>query len=228
LIDFALQESLVKGLNDAERRYSGWLSTFQMLGNDFIYANPSNLMVFADNHDMSRFFTYLNENFELFKLGMTFLLTVRGIPQIYYGTEILMKNPTSTSHGVIRADFPGGWHGDKVNAFTGEGLSTQQREAQEFFKKLLNWRKNNPVIHNGKLKHFRPNNGIYVLFRYNEKNKVMIVLSKNKKDVELELEWYREALGDATSGLEIISGIEVSLKDKLTVPAMAPMVIDII
>ena len=227
LIDFPLQEGLVKGLNDEERQYSGWISTYRMLANDFIYADPFNLVVFPDNHDMSRFFTYLNENFELFKLGITFLLTTRGIPQIYYGTEILMKNPRSRSHGVIRADFPGGWQGDEVSAFTGKGLSGQQGEAQNFMRKLLNWRKNNSVIHNGKLKHYRPKNGVYVFFRYDKKNKVMIALSKNKKTVDLELDWYEEALGDASKGFDVISRRMILLDKKLTVPAMSPMVIEI-
>jgi len=198
-----------------------------MLANDFIYAAPFNLVVFPDNHDMSRFFTYLNENFVLFKLGITFLLTTRGIPQIYYGTEILMRNPGSRNHGIIRADFPGGWQDDEINAFTGEGLTDQQRDAQEFMRKLLNWRKNNSAIHNGKLMHYHPKNGVYVFFRYNEKSKVMIALSKNKKTVDLELDWFEEALGTATKGLEVISGKEIYLKEKLTVPAMSPMVIEI-
>ncbi len=227
LFDFPLQESLVKGLNDEEKKFSGWISTYEMLAKDFVYADPFNLVVFADNHDMSRFFTYLNEDFDLFKLGITFLLTIRGIPQIYYGTEILMKNPNSTAHGVIRADFPGGWRKDKVNGFTGEGLANHQEEAQEFMRILLNWRKGNTAIHKGKLIHFCPNKGVYVYFRYDEKNKVMIVLSKNKKTVDLQLDWYREALGEATEGVEVISEKRIFLDRKLTVPAMSPMVIEI-
>ena len=227
LMDFPLQESVIKGLNDEERRFSGWISTYRMLANDFIYADPLNLVVFPDNHDMSRFFTYLNENFDLFKLGITFFLTTRGIPQIYYGTEILMKNPETKDHGVIRSDFPGGWAEDKMNAFTGKGLSDQQQEAQAFLKKLLNWRKNNAVIHNGKLIHYCPKKGVYVFFRYENKSKVMIALSKNKKTVDLELDWFKEALGDASEGREVISGKMISLEKKLAVPAMSPMVIEI-
>jgi neopullulanase len=227
LIDFPLQEALIKGINDEEKRFSGWISTYEMLAKDFVYADPFNLVVFGDNHDMSRFFTYVNEDFELFKLGITFLLTVRGIPQIFYGTEILMKNPGTRDHGIIRADFPGGWRGDDINAFTGEGLSDQQKKAQKFMRKLLNWRKNNSVIHKGKLIHYCPRKGVYVYFRYDKKSKVMIALSKNKKTVDLELDWYKEALGEASKGLEVISGKETILKDKITVPAMSPVVIDI-
>ena len=221
LMDFPLQEQVVQGLNsDLNRMY-------EMLALDFIYADPSNFVVFPDNHDMSRFYTQVNEDFDLFKLGIAYFLTVRGIPQIYYGTEVLMKNPGTTDHGVIRSDFPGGWAGDKVNGFTGEGLTKQQKEAQAFFKKLLNWRKDNNIIHRGKLMHFTPQDDIYVLFRYYDEGKVMVVLSKNKETVSLDLGRFAEMLGDASKGKEVISGKEVTLKGSLEVPAMTPMIIEI-
>ena len=120
-----------------------------MLANDVVYADPFDLVVFADNHDMSRVYTQLNEDYDAWKMAMVFLATTRGTPQIYYGTEILMANRESEDHGLIRSDFPGGWPGDKVNAFTGKGLTRQQREAQQFMRELLNWRKTQPVIASG-------------------------------------------------------------------------------
>ena len=117
-----------------------------MLAQDFIYAAPEEMVVFPDNHDMSRIFTQLNEDYQKFQNAIVHTLTVRGVPQIYYGTEILMTNPGTGDHGIIRSDFPGGWAGDTTNAFTGAGLTVQQKEAQNFIKKLLNWRKNTPTV----------------------------------------------------------------------------------
>ncbi len=227
LMDFPLQEKLTKALNDKQTRWSGWLSAYETLANDFVYADPFNLVVFPDNHDMSRFFTQVNENYNLFRLGIAYYMTIRGIPQIYYGTEILMNNPGTTDHGIIRSDFPGGWSRDEINGFTGAGLSEQQNDAQAFMKKLLNWRKGNTVVHNGGLLHYNPKDGIYVLFRMNEEGKVMTVLSKNENDFELDLSRFSEGLGDATSGYEVISDNDVSLETTLMVPAMSPMIIEI-
>ncbi len=227
LMDFPLQVKVVEGLNAKEESFSGWVFTYEMLANDFVYADPFNLVIFPDNHDMSRFYTQVNEDFDKFKLGITYFLIVRGIPQIYYGTEILMKNPGTSDHGIIRSDFPGGWEGDEINAFTGDGLSSLEKEAQEFMKKLLNWRKGKEVIHNGQLMHFNPKNGVYVLFRMNDKDKVLVVLSKNEAEIELNLDRFEEVLGNATNGVEIISGNNVSLEGTLTVPAMSPMIIEV-
>jgi glycosidase len=226
LMDFPLQSGVVEGLNEKETNFSGWIKTYERLANDFIYADPMNMVIFPDNHDMQRFYSQVNEDFDLFKLGITYFLTVRGVPQIYYGTEILMTS--SSDHGIVRSDFPGGWAGDKVNAFTGKGLSAKEKEAQDFFKTLLNWRKNNAAVHNGKLMHFNPKEGVYVLFRYTDREKVMVVLSKNDKAVSLDLSRFSEVLsGQNTQGKEILSGRDISLKGSLEVPAMTPMVIEI-
>lgn len=226
LMDFPLMEALPKALNSKEDRRSGWISAYETLAKDFLYADPFNLVVFPDNHDVSRFYTQVNEEFDLFKLGITYFLTIRGIPQIYYGTEILMANPGTTAHGIIRSDFPGGWPGDKINGFTGQGLTEQQKEAQEFLRKLLDWRKGNSVIHNGELMHFTPEEGIYVLFRYTDTGRVMIVLSKNTTETPMPLQRFAEIIGNASEGREILTGKELSLAEELIVPPMSPMVIE--
>jgi len=162
-------------------------------------------------------------------LALTFLATVRGIPQIYYGTEILMKNPGTEDHGIIRSDFPGGWENDSINAFTGKGLSAKQKEAQQFIKKLMNWRKNTPLVHNGKLMHFAPKNQdeIYVLFRYDMNAKIMVVLSKNDKDIMMDLKPYREILGNELTGKDILSGTAFNANEKILVRAMSSMIIEL-
>lgn len=227
LMDFPLQSALQKGLTEKENWNEGLIKLYEALAYDFLYPDPNNLVIFPDNHDMSRFYMQVGMDVDLFKLGITYILTTRGIPQIFYGTEILMTHKESNSHGHIRKDFPGGWEGDKVNAFTGKGLLKKEIEVQNFFKKLLNWRKGNPVIHTGKLTHFAPENGVYVFFRYNNDKKVMIVLNKNKEDHHLKLKRFNEMIGGCSKGKDVISETQFNMKDEIIVPALAPLILEL-
>ena len=227
LMDFPLHNGLISALNEEEGWNSGWIKAYEMLSNDFQYADPYNLVIFPDNHDMSRFYTQVGEDYELFKLGISYIMTMRGIPQIFYGTEILMANPGTDAHGIIRSDFPGGWPGDEQNGFTGENLPEQRLKAQQFMKKLMNWRKEKEVIHTGHLKHFAPENGVYVYFRYNEQDQVMVVLNKSKKEQKLDLSRFSEILRPGSSGKDVISGNEYALDQFLKVPARTPLILEI-
>jgi glycosidase len=227
LMDFPLNNAVVQGLKNPETWGGGLVTLYEALANDFLYPNPDDLVIFPDNHDMSRFYTQLGENADLLKMGLAYYATTRGIPQIFYGTEILMSNPGTEEHGVIRSDFPGGWTGDQVNAFTGAGLSAKQKDAQDYFRKVLNWRKTNPVVHSGALKHFAPENGIYVYFRYNESGKVMVVLNKNQEAKALDTARFSEVMANCTSGKEIISGKTLTDLKTLDVPAMSAMIIEL-
>lgn len=227
LMDFPLNNAVVQGLKNPETWGGGLVTLYEALANDFLYPNPGDLVIFPDNHDMSRFYTQLGENADLLKMGLAYYATTRGIPQIFYGTEILMSNPGTEEHGVIRSDFPGGWAGDQVNAFTGAGLSAKQKDAQDYFRKVLNWRKTNPVVHSGALKHFAPENGIYVYFRYNESGKVMVVLNKNQEAKTLDTSRFSEVMAACTSGKEIISGKNITDLNTLNVPAMSAMIIEL-
>ncbi len=227
LMDFPLQGALRKGLTEKEGWSEGLMRMYEMLANDFLYADPSNFVIFPDNHDMSRFFTQMNEDYDLFRMGMVYTYTMRGIPQIYYGTEILMKNPGTDDHGIIRSDFPGGWPGDKVNAFTGEGLDAQQKEAQELLRRLGLWRKQATVIHQGKLRHYLPVNGLYVYFRYDDKDKVMVVMNKNEKPASLELGRFSDMIGSARNGKDILTGQTQLIGKSLAIPAKSAMVLEL-
>ncbi len=220
LMDFPVQENLVKALN-----VGSWNPVYEMLANDFLYPDPDNLVVFPDNHDMNRFYASIGEDYAKFKLGLAMILTTRGIPQIYYGTEILMSNPGDGDHGIIRSDFPGGWTGDKINAFTGDGLTSQQQEAKAFMKKILQWRKGASALHNGKLLHYVPERNTYVYFRYNDTDKVMVVLNMGTEPATLSLDRFSEALPAQSSGKDVIGGKAYQLTGNLTVPAMTPMII---
>ncbi|NJL13027.1 MAG: glycoside hydrolase family 13 protein [Microscillaceae bacterium] len=229
VMDFPLQHALVQALNTEKETWeAGLIKLYEALANDFVYAHPEDLMIFLDNHDMDRFYTQIRENLAHFKLGLAYLLTMRGIPQVFYGTEILMENTAyPENHLIIRADFPGGWPGDASNAFTGEGLRPDQKEAQEFCRLLLNWRKNKPLIHEGKLMHFFPQwNGTYVFFRYNETEKVMVVLNKSDKTETLNLAQFRGLLTEK-EGREVISGKVMPLVDTLAVPAKTALILEL-
>jgi glycosidase len=227
LMDFPLNNAVIQSLKNPESWGGGLVTLFEALANDFQYADPEKLVIFPDNHDMSRIYTQLGENYDLLKMSIAYYATTRGIPQIFYGTEILMSNPGTEEHGVIRSDFPGGWAGDQVNAFTGSGLSEKQKQAQEFFSKILNWRKTSEVIHSGKLKHFAPEDGVYVYFRYNQNQKVMVVMNKNAQEKSIDTNRFSEIMDNSTSGKDVISGTTITDLKNLKVPAMSAMIIEL-
>lgn len=192
-MDFPMQKAIVEALNEAESWDKGFVKMYEGLANDFSYANPSKIMIFPDNHDMDRIFTQLKENVVNTKMALGYMLALPRISQLYYGTEILMQNSAKPGdHGLIRTDFPGGWSGDKSNAFTGEGLTANQLEMQSFLKKVLNYRKNSEAIHSGKTIHFAPENGVYVLFRILGDETVVVILNKNDKPISLNLNRFEE------------------------------------
>ncbi|WP_010520181.1 glycoside hydrolase family 13 protein [Croceivirga radicis] len=223
VMDFPIQHALSTSLNDA----GSWNAVYEELGQDYLYPDPNNLVVFPDNHDMSRIYTQLNEDADLVKLALTYVATVRGIPQIYYGTEILMGNKGTEDHGIIRTDYPGGWAKDKVNAFTGDGLTKEQKDAKAYLSKLFNWRKNAEVIHNGKLIHFAPKDNIYVYFRYNEHQKVMVILNKDANAKLLDVVDYREVLKGSVSGKDVLTGKQFKNANTINVSAKTAMIIEI-
>lgn len=226
VFDFPLQKALVDGLNEKETWGTGIIKLYEALAMDFQYADPFNLIIFPDNHDMSRIYTQLNENYELYRLAMTYILTARGIPQIYYGTEILMHNRGTESHGVIRTDFPGGWEGDATNAFTGENLEPKAVAAQHFVKRLQNWRKTATAIHYGNTKHYVPENGVYVFFRYTNDKKVMVILNKSDKEVKLKTDRFYEVLSKGEKAKEIIMKKDITIGEEISILPFAPMILD--
>jgi glycosidase len=233
LMDFPLQDalrwglSLPEGTKTKDLRDKGLLSLYRALADDFVYSDPRELVVFPDNHDLSRVYTQLGEDYDLFRMAMAFVLTVRGVPQIFYGTEILMSNKGTEDHGVIRSDFPGGWPEDTANAFTGAGLDARQLEARQFIRTLLHWRRDTPVLHTGQLMHFRPENGVYVLFRYDSTATVMLVLNKNEAAIDLPLERFQERLQGVGAARDVLSGEVVSLAAPLRVPGRSPMLLEL-
>lgn len=192
-MDFAMQSNIVEALTQHESYNSGLTKIYEGLANDFHYASPKDIMIFPDNHDMSRIFTQLKGDVVNTKMALSYLLMLPRIPQIYYGTEILMNDFAKPGdHGLIRTDFPGGWKGDLVNAFTGEGLTDTQKDMQLFLQKVLNFRKNSKAIHDGKTIHFAPENGTYFLFRIKDDEVVVHIINKNEKPIIIDLNRFSE------------------------------------
>ncbi|HKJ43649.1 MAG TPA: glycoside hydrolase family 13 protein [Sunxiuqinia sp.] len=227
LMDFPLQNAVANAMRDSDTWDKGLIEIYDALANDFLYPDPNSLVVFPDNHDMQRIYTQLDEKADLDKMVMAFYLTTRGIPQIYYGTEILKASPGPKDDGIIRSDFPGGWAGDSINAFTGVGLTGAQKDMQNYMRTILNWRKNDEAMHSGKLMHFVPKDGLYVYFRYNDDETVMVVLNKNKEEKELTTDRFQEITKGFTHGTDIISSTKIEDISKFSVPARSAMIIEL-
>ncbi len=228
LMDFPLQNALTDAMNENDQDWGKGLNKiYSVLSNDLVYANPDNLVVFGDNHDMSRFYTQVKHDQALFRMGISFLMTTRGIPQIFYGTENLMSNPKSSEHGEIRGDFYGGWPGDAKDAVSQKGFTADEKSTQDFFKKLLNWRKNNSVIHDGKLLHFGPENGVYVYFRYTNTGKVMVVLNKNAQEKVIDLAKFAEIIQPGMAAKEVITDKQFTLGANLNVAGKTAMILEV-
>jgi len=215
-MDFPMQKSIVEALNENESWDKGLVKMYEGLANDFAYTTPKDVMVFLDNHDKSRVYTEFGEDVTKTKMGLAYMLCLPRIPQLYYGTEILMDDTANPgNHGLIRTDFPGGWKGDTINAFTGEGLSSEQKDMQSFLKKLLNYRKNSKAIHDGKTVHFSPFMGTYFLFRIIEGETVAIIINKNDKPITIDLKRYSEVGLDGKPLNNIITGEVVGWNEEL-------------
>lgn len=226
LMDFPIVDLMPSVLNDEETYASGLLRLYETIAADFIYADPMKLLVFPDNHDRSRLYSRLHENLDLLETSLLFTATTRGIPQYFYGTEVLITSPVERDDGRLRADMPGGWPGDRINAFTGAGLSPKQQEAQDYLGKLLNWRKTSSAVTSGKLLHYIPRHGLYVYFRYDEKQVVMVVLNKSRKDTDLDLSRFRRMLKEAKFGRNVLTGESVDLTAPLHLTALKSVAIE--
>ncbi|WP_246840590.1 glycoside hydrolase family 13 protein [Lacimicrobium sp. SS2-24] len=226
MFDFPLQQAVVNGLVNDESWGTGLREIYLSLANDFMYADPYALVIMPDNHDMSRIYTQLNEDPKLFEMAMVLFATTRGIPQFFYGFEILMANPDSDDHGIIRSDFPGGWPGDGVNGFSGKGLSARQTEAQQFVRKLLNWRKTADAVHRGKLTHYAPDQGYYTYFRQTEQQTLMVVINKNDAAVRIDSTPYYEVIQGLNEATDVLNG-GTQMLEALTVPARSATIFEL-
>lgn len=217
VMDFPLQALINQAFDEETGEWGGGLyKLYDYQTQDLVYVNPMNLLTFLDNHDTSRFAQTdeMAKNLKRYKQAMVFLLTTRGIPQIYYGTEILMTGDKGKGDGDLRKDFPGGWQGDTRNCFAKNGRTALENEAFEFTRQLLNWRKGNQVIGKGSLKHYSIQNGVYVYQREFNGKSVVIIMNGTDDSKELDLAPYQEIL-PRENALDVLTGKNVNLSGKL-------------
>ena len=228
VMDFPLHDILSRTLHEEQSWDRGITRFYLHFGMDYLYKDPYNLLVFADNHDTDRFATNISEDIDNFKIAFTLLLTCRGIPQIYYGTEIMMRGNKSLGDGDLRKDFPGGWPADTLDVFTRKGRSLEENQAFDFINKLLLYRKENPVIHTGKMKHYIPENECYIYFRYNENKTIMVILNNDEsEEKEITTERFKECIKDFKSGNDIITGNTLNNLQVIKIPAKTAMIIEL-
>lgn len=228
LMDFALTDNLIKALNTKNDWESTWKEVYRGMGEDHLFPNPNNLLIFPDNHDMDRIYTRLQHNLDHWKLAMTLYATMRGIPQMYYGTELLYRQEKPGNDGFRRVDLYGGWEGDAKNAITGKGLTTEEQEAQQYFKTLFNWRKTATAIHEGKFTHYVPEKDeAYVYFRYNDSQKIMVILNKNDKPISLNMNIYKDMIPSNFKAKEALTGKEINVNQNLEVAPKTAMILEI-
>ena len=208
-VHFAMIDALTQNYGWAE----GLSSLYSTLADDFVYKDPNKNCIFLDNHDMTRFFSAIGEDFDKYRMGINWLLTLRGIPELYYGTEILMSGTTNPSDAYVRKDFPGGWEGDKVNKFSASGRTDKENEAFSYVKTLANFRLHSSAITSGKLMQYVPYDGLYVYFRYDDKQTVMVVANSNDKAKEVKIKRFAERLNGFSKMKNIITGEVSDIKD---------------
>ena len=230
VMDFTLFTDLPNALKEEESWDKGMIKIYNSFGNDFLYPDINNILVFFENHDTERFNEIFKGDVRYYKMALTLISTVRGIPQIYYGSEIGMQgNKPEGGDADIRRDFPGGWKGDKQNAFNPKTQTSEQKEFYDFTQKLLNWRKGKEVIHSGKTKHYMPKEKVYVYFRYNGNEKIMVVINNNEKEQTFDLSRFTEALNGVSKGKDVISGKDFSIsnENKITISEKSSLILEL-
>jgi glycosidase len=227
VMDFTLNDALVKTFNEKNAYWEhGTTRLYKNLQNDFLYPDIDNVIIFAENHDTNRINDFYPE-FKNYKQTLSVLMTLRGIPQIYYGSEIGMTGKKEVGDGDIRRDFPGGWPTDVQNAFKHEGRTPKQNQYFDFSKKLIQWRKTNPAVHFGKTLHYIPREDVYVYFRYTEEKRVMVVVNNNLENQSLALSRYSEGIAGNTQAFDVISGKSFNLPAVLEVAGETTLIFEL-
>lgn len=226
MIDFQVNFAIKEMLTREQGWTEGAARLYYTLAQDFFYKDPNRNVIFLDNHDFTRFYTTIGESLSKYKSGVAMLATLRGIPQVYYATEILGTGNEWPSHGNIRKDFPGGWPGDKENKFTPTGRTAQENEAWDYMSKLFNYRKTSTTLQDGKLMQFVPADGLYVYFRYDSNGTILVAINTSGKEQKLDLKRFAERIGKNKAGTDIATGKTVILQD-VVIPANSPIVLEL-
>jgi glycosidase len=228
VMDFTLHDAFGNVFNEDQAGWdSGMQKVYDNFANDFLYPDIDNILTFAENHDTGRFNQNYKNDINKYRMAMTLLATVRGIPQLYYGSEIGMAGDKGKGDGDIRRDFPGGWPGDAANAFTKAGRTAEQQQFFDVTSKLFNWRKGKTVIHNGRMMHYLPHDNVYVYFRYNDKETVMVVLNNSAEAKTFGTKRFTERLTRFSNGKDVLTGKTVDVTKDITMEAKSVLVLEL-
>ena len=225
--DFQVTFSVDKALTEDFGWDTGLRKLYYTLSQDRLYADPMKNVIFLDNHDLERFANRVNNDFDLFKMGYAYLMTTRGIPQVYYGTELFLGNTSAGGWAKQRADMIGGWAEDERSVFEATQRTDQEQETFEFVKQITNWRREAEVIHRGKLTHFIPEDNIYVFFRYTEEEAIMVVLNRNEEAKMIGRDRYKEFLDLYSKGINALENTEVDVKKDFEVPGKTTTIFEL-
>lgn len=228
VMDFTLHDAFGAAFNEDKTNWDqGMQRVYDNFANDFLYPNVNNLLVFAENHDTGRFNEIYKGDFKKYQMAMTLIATVRGIPQLYYGSEIGMAGDKGKGDGDIRRDMPGGWAGDTGNVFTSAGRNAQQKQFFDFTSKLFTWRKNKEVIHTGKTLHYLPHDNVYVYFRYNDKESVMVIINNAAEAKTFKTGRFSEGIKNYKTGKDVVTGKAVTLGTEMSIEPKSAMVLEL-
>ena len=227
VMDFSFYDKInIAKTEETETWFKGLDRVYNSFVYDFLYPNPESVLAFIENHDTDRFLGE-GENLPMLKQASTLLLTTRRIPQLYYGTEIMMNGVKSKSDGYVRKDFPGGWADDKKTALIAEGRSKIQNDCYNFYKTILNWRKGNDVIAKGSMTQFMVQNGVYAYARQYEGKIVFVMLNGTDSETTVPLKFYKEILKDKKQGKDILSGKTILFEKELKMEARESLIIEL-
>ncbi|MCS6991377.1 MAG: glycoside hydrolase family 13 protein [Chitinophagales bacterium] len=224
LFDFNLYYAIRDGLREPFGWTTGLTRIYYTLAQDFVYGDPYKLVTFLDNHDVSRIYSELGEDFNKWKQAVTLLLTLRGIPCIYYGTELLFSG-FANPDGLVRQDFPGGWATDARNKFLPQGRTEQEQAAFDYLQKLIEFRKGHPALQTGKMRHYVPENDTYVFFRFDQRDVVMVAINTADQPRKLDYARYADMLQKHSQAVEITTGVVYADLKNLEVPPRDSMVL---
>jgi glycosidase len=228
VMDFILSDALLTVFNEDGNWESGMAKVYNNFANDFLFPNINNLLIFAENHDTSRLNHVYQNDLGKYKMTMALLATVRGIPQLYYGSEIGMAgNKEEGGDAAIRQDFPGGWEGDDNNAFAKEGRTPGQNDYFDFTSKLFNWRKTKSVIHFGKMTHYIPEDNTYVYFRYNGRESIMVLFNNSDKIKTLKTNRFAENIGNFKTGKDVITDKIIDVTNEITLEPKSVLILEL-
>ena len=211
VMDFAFYDRVnMAAREETDDWWQGMNRVYNTLCYDYLYANPSSVLAFIENHDTDRFLKNGTDTLAL-KQALALLLTINRTPQLYYGTEILMNGTKEVTDGNVRKDFPGGFPGDKANCFTAEGRTRAQNDMFNWLSRLLHWRQGNEAIIHGKQVQFTPRKGVYVIARQAKGQNVLTVVNGTSEPAQMEVKRYAEIIGQATEATDILTGRKVAV-----------------